>query len=170
MHPVVLGRGFPVGPPAGGQQRPGPGIGRRRGAEPGAHFRTSPVARPPPKPLFRSGIDSALTPPPGLGYITSCVHRKRARVRPPSSVTSASHTWVVRPPWTSQARQLIRSPAAAVPMKFDLSSRVVNPVAPTGREATQPYPHDVSARAITVAAWRKPLGALCLRSTGRRLR
>src|SRR5438445_11081355 len=129
MHPVVLGRGFPVGPPAGGQQRPGPGIGRRRGAEPGAHFRTSPMARPPPKPLFRSGIDSALTPPLGLGYITSCVHRKRARVRPPSSVSPG------RRPWPAASKSAAAAPAEPVAASCVMQLSIATPLLHAAHEA-----------------------------------
>src|SRR5438105_3862931 len=51
------------------------------------------------------------------------------------------------------------TPSRAVPMKLLLSSIVVKLSAPSGRCAMQPYPHAVSASAITVAACRYPFGA-----------
>src|SRR3954453_1754599 len=73
-----------------------------------------------------------------LGHNTIWVQRKSAiLVSVPSSVTCASHTWVVRPRWTGVARQPI-APSRAVPRKLAFSSRVVKPLAPGGRWATQP--------------------------------
>ena len=66
------------------------------------------------------------------------VQRKSASVLSVSSaVTVASHTCVVRPPCTSRARHAI-TPPRTVPRKFDLSSIVVNPVAPSGSTSRQP--------------------------------
>ena len=82
------------------------------------------------------------------------MQRKRAMRRPvASSVIRASQTWVVRPPWTSVASHAT-PPSRTVPKKFDFNSTVVNPRAPSGSVATVPYPHEESARAMTVAAWR----------------
>src|SRR3954466_15815850 len=73
-----------------------------------------------------------------LGHNTIWVQRKSAiLVSVPSSVTCASHTWVVRPRWTGVARHAM-APSRAVPRKFALSSSVVKPLAPGGRCATQP--------------------------------
>src|SRR5688500_19016211 len=74
----------------------------------------------------------------GFCHKTIWVHRKSAILRsPPSSVTSASHTWVVRPRCTGVARHAM-APSRAVPRKLDFSSIVVKPLAPCGRLATQP--------------------------------
>jgi hypothetical protein len=69
------------------------------------------------------------------GYRMSCVQRKSAITRPlASSITSASQTWVVRPPWASRASHA-SLPARAVPRKLVLSSIVVKPRPPSGRLA-----------------------------------
>lgn len=81
----------------------------------------------------------------------------------PSSLTSASHTWVVRPECDSEATQAI-APCRVVAKKFDLSSIVVKLSAPSGSEATVPYPAQVSASAMIVAACKYPFGA---RNSGR---
>src|SRR6185436_6041004 len=66
------------------------------------------------------------------------VHRNSAIVLPSASwLTTASQTWVVRPRCAGVARQRI-PPSRAVPRKFDLSSMVVKPRAPSGSSATQP--------------------------------
>ena len=54
-----------------------------------------------------------------------------------SSVTRASQTWVVRPPWRIVASQA-SAPSVTVPRKFVFSSMVVKPRAPSGRLATVP--------------------------------
>src|SRR5215210_3407358 len=88
------------------------------------------------------------------GWRIICVHRKSAMGLPPSSSeTVASHTCVVRPPWTSFASHLI-APPRLVPTKLLFSSMVVKLSAPSGRFTNVPYPHEVSARATTVAACR----------------
>src|SRR5439155_27019518 len=89
----------------------------------------------------------------GYGYRSSCVHRKRASFLPASFVTVASQTCVVRPPWTSSDVQ-DSVPSSAVPRKFVLSSIVVKPYAPSGRDAIQPYPRAESASPTTAAACR----------------
>jgi hypothetical protein len=82
------------------------------------------------------------------------VHRKSAIVFPVAALlTTASQTCVVRPAWTLVATVVIR-PSRAVPRKFDLSSRVVNPAAPSGSRARVARPQAVSARPTTVAACR----------------
>src|SRR5262245_29029373 len=74
----------------------------------------------------------------GFCHKTICEQRNRA-IRAPfaSLVTTASHTWVVRPRCSGVARHRI-TPSRAVPRKLDLSSMVVNPLAPSGRWVTQP--------------------------------
>jgi hypothetical protein len=82
------------------------------------------------------------------------VQRNRATVRPvPVFVTTASHTWVVRPACTLVAMVAIR-PSRAVPRKFVFSSIVVKPLAPSGSSARVARPQAVSASPTTVAAWR----------------
>ena len=71
------------------------------------------------------------------------MQRNTATVRPWSSVTVASHNCVDLPLWTATARQR-RTPSLAAPRKFVFSSTVVNPSAPAGSAAMQPYPHSVS--------------------------
>ncbi len=61
------------------------------------------------------------------------MQRKRAMVAPVvSSVTVASQTWVVRPPWVRVASQAM-APVRAVPRKLVLSSMVVKFSMPSGR-------------------------------------
>src|SRR3984885_12595356 len=86
-----------------------------------------------------------------------------------SLLTSASQTWVVRPPCSKRASQLT-PPDSAVPRKLVFSSIVVKPAAPSGNDTMQPYPHAVSARATTVAACKYPFGARCCLSTTKRPR
>ena len=81
------------------------------------------------------------------------MQRKSAIGRPSGAATVASQSCVVRPPWMSVASHVI-VPSSAVRRKLVLSSIVVKPVAPSGRLRMQPYPQDVSASAIRVAAWR----------------
>src|SRR3954470_3206465 len=79
-----------------------------------------------------------IEPQPYFGHNTIWLHRRSGSlVSVPSSVTSASQTWVVRPRWTGLARHAI-APSRAVARKFAFSSRVVKPLAPCGRWATQP--------------------------------
>jgi hypothetical protein len=65
------------------------------------------------------------------------VQRNSAIVFPPSCVTVASQTCVVRPPCARTASHA-RTPSVAVERKFAFSSIVVKPVAPSGSDATQP--------------------------------
>ena len=58
-----------------------------------------------------------------------------------ASVTFAPQTWVVRPRCCGVAMQR-KSPIVAVPRKLVLSSMVVKPLAPSGRCAKAPMPHD----------------------------
>ena len=67
------------------------------------------------------------------------MQRKSAMGRPSASVTVASQSCVVRPPWTSLASHAI-VPSCALRTKFVFSSIVVKPVAPSGRDSMQPYP------------------------------
>src|SRR4051812_13166180 len=98
-----------------------------------------------------------------------CVARNRASALPSSSrVTVASHTWVVRPPCASVASQRRPAPSPAVRTKFVFNSIVVKPTAPSGSDAIEPKPQQVSARVTTVPACRYPLGARNSERTSRR--
>ena len=68
------------------------------------------------------------------------MQRNMAMARPlASSVTRASQTCVVRPPWTSVASHAT-PPSRTVPKKLDFSSTVVKPRAPSGRRRHGPVP------------------------------
>src|SRR3990172_3700302 len=63
-----------------------------------------------------------------------------------STLTTASHTWVVRPRCSGVARHRI-APSRTVPRKLAFSSMVVKPLAPRGSPRPQPQPPPPSAAA-----------------------
>lgn len=66
------------------------------------------------------------------------VQRKAAISRSfDASRTSASQTWVVRPPCSRLATQTT-SPSRTVPVKLHLTSAVVKPLAPSGQAVETP--------------------------------
>src|SRR5262245_45123548 len=74
----------------------------------------------------------------GFCHKTICVQRNSAILPPPASlVTTASHTWVVRPRCTGVARHRI-APSRAVPRKLDVSWMGVDPIAHSGSCVTRP--------------------------------
>ena len=68
---------------------------------------------------------------------SACIGRVLWACHPSSSETVASHTCVVRPPWTSFASHPI-APPRFVPTKLLFSSMVVKPSAPSGRFTNVP--------------------------------
>ncbi len=66
------------------------------------------------------------------------VARNSAMRRPlETEVISASHSWVVRPPWISDAT-ISTSPSRAVPTKLHFTSAVVKFFAPSGHAVDTP--------------------------------
>ena len=87
---------------------------------------------------MRAAMSSIGRAPQPFGQRIIWVQRKSAMVLPVSLwVTTASQSCVVRPRCCARATTAI-VPSRAVPTKFDLSSMVVKPLAPSGIFVTQP--------------------------------
>ena len=104
-----------------------------------------------------------------FGQSISWVHLKRASLCFVASLrTSASHSCRVPPKCSNRASQAI-APSRTELRKFVLISIVVKDSDPCGRWRKAPEPQVVSARPITIAACRKPLGAMKSGRTVKRL-